>query len=169
MRTDLYDRLADPARLIELARYDLGSDRLRAALDEVAQRSAKLLDAPASLVSVLGADAQQIIGEYGLGDWVAVAQGAAAEWAVCSRTVLKGEPYCVADFSDDPQYAANPFLATAGLRSYFGVPLVTPGGLMLGAHCVVDTRRRIYTGVDLAVLSDSADEAMEALLRHRRP
>ncbi|GAA4587135.1 GAF domain-containing protein [Actinoplanes octamycinicus] len=168
MRTGLYDRLAEPARLSELARYDLVHPTLRAALDEVAKRSAKLLETPVSLVSVLGADAQQIVGAYGVADWVAAAQGAPAEWAVCSRTVLNGEPYCVADFSDDPAHAANPFLATSGLRSYLGVPLVAPDGIMLGAHCVVDTRRRIYTDVDLAVLSDSADEAMEALLRFRR-
>ncbi|GAA2884068.1 hypothetical protein Acy02nite_07910 [Actinoplanes cyaneus] len=168
MKTDLYDRLAEPARLTELARYDLADTTLRATLDEVAKRSAKLLEAPVSLVSVLGADAQQIVGAYGLRDWVATPQGAPAEWAVCSRTVLNGEPYCVADFSDDPVHAANPFLASTGLRSYLGVPLVAPGGVMLGAHCVVDTRRRIYTGVDLAVLSDSADEAMEALLTFRR-
>jgi GAF domain-containing protein len=168
MKTEPYDRLAEPSRLAELARYDLSSDVLRAALDEVAKRSAKLLEAPVSLVSVLGADAQQIVGSFGLGDWVAAAQGAPAEWAVCSRTVLNREPYCVADFSDDPVHAANPFLASTGLRSYLGVPLAVPGGVMLGAHCVVDTRRRIYTDVDLAVLGDSADEAVEALLRFRR-
>jgi GAF domain-containing protein len=168
LNNDLYERLAEPSRLAELARYDFGDATLRAALDEVAKRSAKLLEAPVSLVSVLGADAQQIIGAYGLGDWVPSAQGTPAEWAVCSRTVLKGEPYCVADFSDDPLHAANPFLATIGLRSYLGVPLAAPGGVLLGAHCVVDTRRRIYTAVDMAILSDSADEAMEALLRHRR-
>ncbi|GIF04099.1 GAF domain-containing protein [Actinoplanes siamensis] len=167
MQIDLHDRLAEPSRLAELARYDLADATLRAELDEVAKRSAKLLEAPVSLVSVLTADTQQIIGSYGRGGWVATAQGAAAEWAVCSRTVLNGEPYCVADFSDDPAHAANPFLASAGLRSYLGVPLVTPGGVLLGAHCVVDTRRRIYTGVDMAVLSDSAEEAMDALLKHR--
>ncbi|BCY12644.1 GAF domain-containing protein [Actinoplanes sp. L3-i22] len=168
MKIDLYDRLAAPARLQELARYDLAADELRSVLDKVAERSAKLLETPVSLVSVLSADAQQIIGSYGLGEWIATAQGAPAEWAVCSRTVLNGEPYCVADFSDDPVHAANPFLTTVGLRSYLGVPLATPGGVMLGAHCVVDSKRRIYTDVDLAVLTDSAEEAMDALLRHRR-
>ncbi|BCJ40572.1 hypothetical protein GCM10010168_80940 [Actinoplanes ianthinogenes] len=168
MKIDLYGRLAEPARLSELARYDLTDPALRSALDEVAKRSAKLLEAPVSLVSVLGADAQQIVGAYGLGEWQAAAQGAPAEWAVCSRTVLNGEPYCVADFSEDPAHAANPFLATTGLRSYLGVPLAAPDGTMLGAHCVVDARRRIYTDVDLAILGDSADEAMEALLRFRR-
>ncbi|GIF14371.1 GAF domain-containing protein [Actinoplanes teichomyceticus] len=168
MHISLHDRLADPARLRELARYDLAAQELRADLDRVAERSAKLLEAPVSLVTVLGADVQQIVGSYGLGDWVAVAQGAPAEWAVCTRTVLDGEPYRVADFRDDPVHAVNPFLATTGLRSYLGVPLITPDRLMLGAHCVVDSRRRIYTDVDLAVLGDSADEAMTALLRHRR-
>ena len=168
MKIDVYGRLAEPGRLNELARYDLSGAALRAELDEVAMRSAKLLETPVALVSVLTADTQQIIGGYGLADWVACAQGAPAEWAVCSRTVLNGEPYCVADFSEDPVHAANPFLATSGLRSYLGVPLVSPGGLMLGAHCVVDSRRRIYTDVDFAVLSDSADEAVEALLRFRR-
>ncbi|GIE87628.1 GAF domain-containing protein [Actinoplanes regularis] len=168
MKPHLYDRLAEASRLAELARYDLSGASLRATLDEVAERSAKLLETPVSLVSVLDADTQRIIGAYGLGDWEAVAQDAPAEWAVCSRTVLNGEPYCVTDFGADPAHAANPFLATTGLRSYLGVPLATPDGVMLGAHCVVDRRRRIYTDVDLAVLSDSADEAMAALLRHRR-
>ncbi|GAA2708656.1 GAF domain-containing protein [Actinoplanes palleronii] len=167
MKIEAYDRLAEPGRLTELARYDLFDPALRAELDVVAMRSAKLLETPVSLVSVLTADRQQIIGSYGLVGWVATPQGAPAEWAVCSRTVLNGEPYCVADFSDDPVHAANPFLANSGLRSYLGVPLATPDGLMLGAHCVVDSRRRIYTDVDMAILSDSADEAMEALAKYR--
>jgi GAF domain-containing protein len=164
---DLFERLGVPERIREIAGYDLYDPELRAGLDAVAERSATLLEAPASLVSVLLDTSQFILGSYGLSGWVAEAGGTPAEWAMCTHTVLAGEPYCVVDGTTDPRHADNPFLRMTGLRSYLGVPLIGSGGHTLGAHCVVDARPRIFTDVDLAVLTDGAEKVMKLLGEHR--
>jgi GAF domain-containing protein len=167
VNTDLFDRLGVPERIREIAGYDLFDPDLRTSLDAIAQRSAGLLEAPVSLVSVVLDTSQFIIGSYGVAGWVADAQGTPAEWALCTHTVLTGEPYCVVDGMTDPRHADNPFLRMTGLRSYLGVPLTGSGGHSLGAHCVIDARPRIFSDVDLAVLNDGAEKAMKLLCAYR--
>ena len=110
MDTDLFDRLGAPERMREIAGYDLLNPDLRTSLDEIAKRSATLLEAPVSLVSVVLDSSQMIIGGYGVSGWVEQAQGTPAEWAMCTHTVLAGQPYCVVDGTEDPKHAENPFL-----------------------------------------------------------
>lgn len=167
MNTELFDRLGVPERIREIAAYDIYDDELRAGLDAIAQRSATLLDAPVSLVSVVLDTSQFILGSYGLSSWVADVQGLPAEWAMCTHTVLAGEPYCVVDGQADPRHADNPLLRMTGLRSYLGVPLRGSGGHALGAHCVIDARPRIFSDVDRAVMTDGAEQAMQVLEAHR--
>jgi GAF domain-containing protein len=167
LQTELFDRLGDPARMRYLAGYDLLNTDLRTSLDAVAQRSATLLEAQVSLVSVILDSSQFILGAHGVSGWVADVQGAPAEWAMCTQTVLNGEPYCVTDGRSDPRHAGNPFLQMTGLRSYLGVPLVAAGGHVLGAHCVIDARPRIFTDVDLAVLTDGGEKVMRLLDAYR--
>ncbi|MBG0562886.1 GAF domain-containing protein [Actinoplanes aureus] len=167
MNTELFDRLGEPARMRELAGYDLLNPDLRTSLDAVAQRSATLLEAPVSLVSVILESAQFILGSHGVSGWVAAAQGTPAEWAMCTYTVLAGEPYCITDGRSDPRHSGNPFLQLTGLVSYLGVPLLGAGGHILGAHCVIDARPRIFTDVDLAVITDGAEKVMRLLHAYR--
>ncbi|GIE74304.1 hypothetical protein Aph02nite_02540 [Actinoplanes philippinensis] len=167
MKTDLFDRLGVPERIREIAGYDLFDPDLRTSLDALAQRSAGLLEAPVSLVSVVLDTSQFIIGSHGVAGWVAETQGVPAEWAVCTHTVLAGEPYAVIDGPTDPRHADNPFLQMTGLRSYLGVPLTGSGGHSLGAHCVIDARPRIFSDVDRAVLADGAEKAMKLLDAYR--
>jgi hypothetical protein len=47
------------------------------------------------------------------------------------------------------------------------VPLIGNGGHALGAHCVIDARPRIFSDVDLAVLTDGAEKSMRLLDAYR--
>ncbi|WP_430790133.1 GAF domain-containing protein [Actinoplanes sp. G11-F43] len=161
--TELFERLGIPERIKEIAGYDLYSADLRTSLDAIAERSAKLLETPVSLVSILLDTSQFIIGSYGVSGWVAYAHGVPAEWAMCTHTVLAGKPYCVVDAREDPKHADNPMVGMTGLRSYLGVPLKGFGGHTIGSHCVVDAKPRIFTDVDRAVLAEAADEVMGLL------
>lgn len=165
--TQLFERLGIPERIKEIAGYDLYSADLRTRLDAVAERSAALLEAPVSLVSVMLDTSQFIIGSYGVSGWVAYAQGTPAEWAMCTHTVLAGKPYCVVDAYEDPKHTDNPLMRMTGLRSYLGVPLKGFGGHTLGALCVIDARPRVFTDADLAVLADGAEQVMRLLDENR--
>lgn len=163
----LFARLGEPARIRRIAGYDLFDPALQERLDAVAEASAHRLGAPVSLVSVVLDSSQFILGSYGLSSWAAEARGVPAEWALCSHTVLLGEPYRVFDGAIDPKHAGNPLLAMTGVRSYAGVPLRDDGGIVLGAHCVLDLAPRAYTDDDVAALGDGADQIMRILADHR--
>jgi len=165
--TDPYARLAEPARMSRLAQYDLFHPGLKARMDIVAARSAERLDAPVSLVSVISDRSQFILGGHGTSGWVPEPLGTPAEWALCTHTVLAGEPYCIIDGTADPAHAGNPLLELTGIRSYGGVPLVDPSGHTLGAHCVIDLSPRTFTERDLAVLREGAEETMRILADYR--
>ena len=163
----LFDRLGAPARIRRIAEYDLFHPALQERLDAVAAASAHRLGAPVSLVSVVLDSSQFILGSYGLSAWAAETRGVPAEWAVCSHTVLLGAPYRVFDSAIDPRHHDNPLLSMTGVRSYAGVPLRDDGGIVLGAHCVLDLVPRAFTDDDVAVLDEEAGVIMRVLSDHR--
>ncbi|KUL22829.1 GAF domain-containing protein [Actinoplanes awajinensis] len=165
--TDLFSRLGEPARMQRLAGYDLFDTGMHRQLDRIAARSAARLQAPVSMVSILLDSAQFIIGHHGLPDTAAQLQGTPAEWALCTRTVLAGSPYCLTNSDTDPQHADNPIMAITGLRSYAGVPLRDDTGQILGAHCVLDAAPRRFTELDVAMLSEAAVDTMRILEQYR--
>lgn len=166
---DLFSRLFQPARMHQIAQYDVFAPTLQAQLDAVAAHTAGLLNAPVSMVSVLLDSSQFIIGQHGVPGWIADVQGTPAEWALCTHTVLAGAPYCIADGTIDPVHADNPLFAMAPIRSYAGVPLTDDSGHVLGAHCVIDVTPRTFTDADIAILTVGAVEAMRLLTEHRTP
>jgi GAF domain-containing protein len=163
----LFARLGEPARIRRIAGYDLFHPGLPERLDAVAATSAHRLGTPVALVSVVLDSSQFILGSYGLAPWAAEARGVPAEWALCSHTVLLGEPYQVFDGAADPRHHDNPLLSITGVRSYAGVPLRDDGGVVLGAHCVLDGAPRTYTDDDVAALDAGAGEVMRILAGHR--
>ena len=166
---DLFRTLGDPDRMAHLAEYDLFHPELRTRMDAIASRTATLLGAPVSLISVILDSSQFILGSHGLTGWMAEVQGVPAEWSLCATTVLAGRPYCVADAAIDPAAATNPLRLQTNLRSYAGVPLADGSGHTLGAHCILDTVPRTFSDHDIAVLTDGAQAAAHALTDFRRP
>ncbi|MEU4245649.1 GAF domain-containing protein [Actinoplanes sp. NPDC026619] len=166
--SDLFDRLGRPARMRQIASYDLFAPGLRPRLDALATRTAARLHAPVSLISVVLDSAQFVLGRHGVGGWMAEIDGIPAEWSLCAHTVLAGRPYCVTDGATDPAHADNPLLNMTDMHSYAGVPLIDHSGQAIGAHCVIDVDPRTFTDDDLALLADSAAETMRILDEHRR-
>ena len=167
MGTDLFAQLGEPARMSQLARYDLFHPGLKARMEAIAAHSAYQLNAPISLVSAVLDTAQFFLGAHGVTGWLDEALGTPAEWALCSHTVLTGRPYCLIDAITDAVHADNPLVTMIGLRSYAGVPLIDDSGQILGAHCVIDIAPRTFTKDDLAVLHHGAIKAIDILSEYR--
>jgi GAF domain-containing protein len=166
MNTDLFERLGTPQRMGQIAALDFFDPALRPKLDAVARRSAILLAAPVALASLILDTAQLVVGSHGVGGWIADVGGTPAEWAICTQVVLTGEHYSIIDNETDPQHADNPILRMTGLRSYLGVPLIVKGQVV-GAHCVLDTRSRVFDDMDVEVLTLGAAEIVRHALVHQ--
>ena len=63
--------------------------------------------------------------------------------AFCAHALELDDILVVADAKLDPRFAHNPFvLGPPFIRFYAGMPLVTPGGHVLGTLCILDHRPR---------------------------
>ncbi|GAA3391673.1 GAF domain-containing protein [Cryptosporangium minutisporangium] len=165
--------LAEPHRLAEVERYRWDEPRLIAELDGLAARSAAWTGLPISLMTLLTADHQISIGLHGapdsimLGGDVVSRYALPLHWAFCAPMVTTGHSYVVADLSLDPVHADNPFVTELGLRSYVGVPLISPTGQILGGHCVLGPAPHDVRVTDVLTLELGAARTVALLEAHR--
>jgi GAF domain-containing protein len=163
---DIEAAITDIDRLREIAQVDLDDERLRARLQEVTAQTCRELDLPISLVTLVLDSSQLIAASTGVAGWIAAAGGTPVEWSFCANAVASGRAYVVPDAVSDPGQCDNPLVTLDGIASYAGVPLVSDSGRIWGAHCVIGTRPRTFTGTDLAVLERGAAQTMAILRTH---
>lgn len=161
------DALSDLARMRAITSYDLLDPGLRDQLDAVTARTSRELGQPISLVTVVLDSALLVLGNTGLEGWIVATGGTPVEWAFCARAVLSNAPYVVDDASEDPVQRHNPLVQFDGVRAYAGVPLRTPDGHVLGAHCVLNSEPQAFTPAQVAVLETAAAEINEILNGYR--
>lgn len=139
------DASDEKCRLSAVRTYvDRGLAHRNAKLDRLAATAARLLGMPIGLVTMVTADEQIMIGNYGLERVSQTPRGQ----SFCSHTILHDEPLVVLDASQDRRFDRNPLVTgEPGIRFYMGVPIANPGdGQKLGALCVID--RNPHDGVD---------------------
>lgn len=124
-------------------------------LDAFARDVATDLDAPVALVSIVGRDAQEFAGAYGLSGWLAETRGTPLEWSFCRRVVGTGKPYVVADAVNDAVQRDNPLVLDGTIGSYVGVPLQHDGEVV-GALCVLTAAPREVDAGEVARLTEHA-------------
>lgn len=130
-------------------------------LDKLAQLARVLLETPYAQISLL-TDEQVVASIQGL-DLKLEERQTPLEHSLCSITVASGGPLRVSDAPQHPWVADLPPVTKGPVGSYLGVPLVTSGGLALGALCVFDRRARVWADRDVAVLTSLADTLMSEL------
>jgi len=162
------DALSTLDRMREVASYNLFDASMREELDLICQRTAQRLDQPIGLVTIVLNNAQLVVGKSGLAGWIAESEGTPAEWAFCARAVIAGKPYVVPDASADPVQRENPLVANDHVTAYAGVPLRSPGGQVLGAHCVLNDQPHDFTPAEVGELERAAIEILDVLNHYRR-
>ena len=153
-----------------VAGIDPDDPRLRADLDALAARTARTAQRtgmPTAMTSLVLGIAQQPLGSQGLTGILAAAHGTPVEWALCSRTVVTGQPYIVPDATIHPVEARNPLVTMGGLRAYAGYPVAIDGHVV-GAACVLGDTPHHFTDNELAVVRQAADTMTTILEQHRR-
>lgn len=116
--------------------------------DRVVRFAAAELDTPISLISFVDAHRQWFKAKVGL----AVSE-TSRDVAFCAHAINSDEIFVVEDACADPRFAANPLVTgDPHIRFYAGAPISSPSGARLGTLCVIDTRPRTPSKVDLAIL-----------------
>ncbi|HMA35738.1 MAG TPA: diguanylate cyclase [Chloroflexia bacterium] len=152
----LHDRIHDPARLAALTRLALLEAPASPAFDRLTRLAARLLRAPAAVLSAIAADRQVVKSALGLpAPWTAQGE-IPLTLSFCQYTLLTDQPFLVEDAAQHPWLRDNPAIRSLGIAAYAGVPLVTAAGHAVGVLCVIDFQLRAWTAADSADLQDLA-------------
>ena len=125
------------------------------AFDRFARLAARLLRAPAGMVTVIDGSRQLFRGASGEGPHTALRQTPLSH-SFCRHVVESGEPLVVPDAREHPVLCVNPAVAEYGVVAYAGVPLTAAGGATLGSLCVTSPEPREWSRDDVAMLRDLA-------------
>lgn len=150
---------AESDRLAALGRYDILDTPREEAFDRVTRLAQRIFHVPISAVSLVDGHRQWFKAQCGL-DADETPRGP----AFCAVTAARRTPLIVVDASQDPAFAANPFVTgEPHIRFYAGAPLITSDGHAIGAFCVIDREPREFDAGDLAILRDLAAVVMDEL------
>lgn len=139
----------------------LGSRSIRPVLDAFAAEAARIVDAPAAAVSVIGRRALRFVGTAGLAPEVAATGAIDRSISFCQFVVRDDAQFEVNDAPADervPQLGVELF----GARSYLASP-VRVEGQPIGALCVYDSCPRVFSDEHRQALEKLAERVSLAL------
>ncbi len=77
--------------------------------------------------------------------------------AFCDHAIRQDRAFIIEDATRDPRFRDNPLVTgKPHIRFYAGIPVREPTGFKLGSLCIIDSRPRKITDVDLEVLRNLA-------------
>lgn len=152
-----------PERLAALRETTLLDTPAEEAFDRLTRLAARILHAPAALVSLVDEDRQFLKSRLGLPEpWASLGE-TPLSYSFCQHTVASGEPLIIQDARDHPLVFDNLAIAELQVVAYAGIPLITSNGQVLGSFCVLDDHPRIWTEDEIAILTDLAGAVMSEI------
>jgi PAS domain S-box-containing protein len=120
--------------------------------DRLTRLAARMLKVPIAQISLIDRDRQFYKSNYG-SDVTETPRDA----AFCAYTILEPKQLVVPDATQDPRFVDNQYVTGApNLRFYMGNPIAAPDGSLVGSICVADTKPRVPTPEEMAILDDLA-------------
>jgi PAS domain S-box-containing protein len=149
-------------RLARLRGIGLLDSLPQQAFDDITALAASICGTPIALISLVDQDRQWFKSRLGL----AVPQ-TPREIAFCSHAILQPDQIMVVpDATQDVRFQGNPLVdQDPAIRFYAGAPILTDDGLPLGTVCVIDTRARELSEVQLHSLK-SLSSLVSTLVEH---
>ncbi len=144
-------------RLQALQRYQVLDTAREEPFDRVVRLARSILRAPIALVALIDHDRLWFKARSGLTSWaVPRAQ------SFCTHTIESADPLIVPDTRADPRFHALPIVVEPPyVRSYIGVPLLTPADFRIGTLCVMDIELRQPNMQEIGILQDLAALVMD--------
>jgi PAS domain S-box-containing protein len=158
-----YDPLAavrEAARLAALRRLHLLDSPTEAAFDRLTNLAARIIHAPAALVSLVDMDRQFFKSSVGVAEPWASRRETPLSYSFCQHVVASKQPLIIEDARAHPLVQDSPAILELDVIAYAGIPLTTSDGHVLGSFCVIDSQPRTWTPDELATLGDLAASVM---------
>ncbi len=146
-------------RVRAVQRYEVVDAQLDETFDRITALTARLLQAPVTLIGIVESSRVCLISRYGLD------RREIPRVNLTSPSLFfHPAPWIVPDTRLDRRSCEHPLVkGESGLRFYAGAPLITNDGYNLGALCVLDAQPRDLPPSELAILQDLAALVMHQL------
>ncbi|WP_052311597.1 MULTISPECIES: ATP-binding protein [unclassified Actinoplanes] len=118
--------------------------------------ASRMLEAPMSLVTLVDQDRQWFASAVGLPEPWATERQTPLTYSFCRYVVATEAPLVVMDARADVGLCDSKAITELGMVAYAGYPLRAPGGAVLGAFCVADSRPRRWEYRELTLVGDLA-------------
>lgn len=112
----------------------------------------KFLNAPISIFSLIGEKTQFFKSAVGF-DIIDENNRVPIDRSVCQYS-LQGKPLSIEDTKNHPLFSKNPTVLALDIVGYLGVPVITKEGQAIGAVCVIDHKKRVWTNDEISILED---------------
>ncbi len=146
-------RLVDPARVQAVHNTGLMDAGRQAAFDRLAQLAARIVDAPLTIVSLVGAEKQYFVADYGLPSPFKESRELPIDSSIC-RYTLEGESIISSNALNDPLLKFHPSTGPWGIVALVVIPLINPDGQVLGTFCAIDSKEREWTDHEIDVMRE---------------
>jgi diguanylate cyclase (GGDEF)-like protein len=153
-------QLADEqGRVAALHRYEVLDTAAEEPFDRITKLVQVVLGVPIAAVTLIDSDRQWFKSCVGLD-----ASGTARDVSFCTHTIRSRRPMNVPDALLDRRFAENPLVTgEPHIRSYLGVPLMTPDGYNVGALCAIDRKPREFSEEQVQMLVSFAALVVDEL------
>jgi GAF domain-containing protein len=155
-----FARIRHPARLDALQRLALLDTPAEEAFDRLTRLAAKIMHAPAALLSLVDKDRSFFKSSVGLPEAWAFRREMPLAYSLCQHIVEVNAPLVINNARVHPLVSDNQTVADLRIVAYLGIPLVTSEGHVLGTFAVIDTVPREWAEDDVTTLGDLAASAM---------
>jgi GAF domain-containing protein len=119
------------------------------ALDRITHLAAQVLDVPDVCVSLVDTDGNLLVSCFGLPAPAALL----LSYTFRSHVGASRRPLVVVDGRLDPLVARNPAVRDGTVRACVGMPLRTADGRLVGTLMAMDSRARVWTLPQIALLA----------------
>lgn len=150
MLEDCSGLLSNKERLEALDKTGLFGTEPEQAFTRLNNLATKLLNAPISIFSLIGENTQFFKSAVGFEITKANNQ-VPIDISVCQYS-LQGKPLSIEDTKNHPLFSKNPAVLALNIVGYLGVPVVTKDGHSIGAVCVIDHKKRIWSDEEVSIL-----------------
>ena len=135
----------------------------REELNRLARSAAFALEVPFTLITIIGAELQWVIGAHGLVNPLIGERWSPLQGSISKYVVIDRRPVVLGDRRLDRRLSRVDSEYLGGMIAYAGVPLVTADGYAIGAACAIDMVPHRWTTAEVTVLTDVATAAMDVL------